>query len=156
MTSCIVYKKISHILLTSPVICPFFFFPIECVASDGYPRGYVSFAHFLLYCTYKQCSVLGIPPIAIMILIGDGIHNFADGLAIGAAFTSSITLGVSTSIAVFCHEVPHELGLYHYFNIHMQYTAVYFSYIFAQNTDCRYSLELPQWGGSNENQHCMF
>ncbi len=28
----------------------------------------------------------------------------------GAAFANSITGGLSTSVAVFCHELPHELG----------------------------------------------
>lgn len=49
-------------------------------------------------------------PIPMMVIIGDGLHNFGDGLAIGAAFSAGLGAGVSTSIAVFCHEVPHELG----------------------------------------------
>ncbi|PAA52953.1 hypothetical protein BOX15_Mlig028476g1 [Macrostomum lignano] len=48
--------------------------------------------------------------VAWMVILGDGLHNFTDGLAIGAAFAQSITGGISTSIAVFCHELPHELG----------------------------------------------
>ncbi|GFR99228.1 zinc transporter ZIP10 [Elysia marginata] len=48
--------------------------------------------------------------VAWMVILGDGIHNFSDGLAIGAAFANSITGGFSTSIAVFCHELPHEIG----------------------------------------------
>lgn len=38
------------------------------------------------------------------------MHNFSDGLAIGAAFSAGLTGGISTSVAVFCHELPHELG----------------------------------------------
>lgn len=46
-----------------------------------------------------------------MIIIGDGIHNVADGLAIGAAFSDSIILGIAQAIAVGCQEFPSELGL---------------------------------------------
>ncbi|XP_073837108.1 solute carrier family 39 fear-of-intimacy [Musca autumnalis] len=45
-----------------------------------------------------------------MIIMGDGLHNFTDGMAIGAAFAENLAGGFSTALAVFCHELPHELG----------------------------------------------
>lgn len=45
-----------------------------------------------------------------MVLLGDGLHNLTDGLAIGAAFSHGFSSGLSTTLAVFCHELPHELG----------------------------------------------
>ncbi|KAM6989830.1 zinc transporter ZIP6 [Tautogolabrus adspersus] len=52
----------------------------------------------------------GVATLAWMVIMGDGLHNFSDGLAIGAAFTDGLSSGFSTSVAVFCHELPHELG----------------------------------------------
>ncbi|XP_063713186.1 metal cation symporter ZIP14-like isoform X2 [Symsagittifera roscoffensis] len=51
-----------------------------------------------------------IATVAWMVIFGDGIHNFIDGLAIGAAFVTSTVAGLSTSVAVICEELPHELG----------------------------------------------
>lgn len=51
-----------------------------------------------------------IASVAWMVVVGDGFHNFSDGLAVGAAFSASMSSGLSTAIAVFCHELPHELG----------------------------------------------
>ncbi|MDX1497286.1 MAG: ZIP family metal transporter [Salinisphaeraceae bacterium] len=47
---------------------------------------------------------------AVMILVGDGIHNLVDGMLIGAAFLADFHLGVMTSLAVAAHEIPQELG----------------------------------------------
>ncbi|VDI17035.1 solute carrier family 39 (zinc transporter), member 10 [Mytilus galloprovincialis] len=62
----------------------------------------------------EYCGVKAVPKtvaaIAWMVIVGDGIHTFSDGLAIGAAFAASLTGGLSTSIAIFCHEIPHEIG----------------------------------------------
>ena len=51
-----------------------------------------------------------IKPIAWMITIADAMHNLIDGMAIGASFVVSPMQGVTTSLAIFCEELPHELG----------------------------------------------
>ena len=43
-------------------------------------------------------------------LIGDGLHNFIDGMVIAASFIVSVRLGVITTLAVVLHEIPQELG----------------------------------------------
>lgn len=49
-------------------------------------------------------------PLAYLILIGDGLHNFLGGLAVAGAFLVDIRLGVAAWIAAAAHEVPQELG----------------------------------------------
>ncbi|XP_060918296.1 metal cation symporter ZIP8 [Labrus mixtus] len=54
--------------------------------------------------------ISSIKTVAWMITLSDALHNFIDGLAIGASFTVSVLTGFSTSTAIVCEEFPHELG----------------------------------------------
>jgi zinc and cadmium transporter len=45
-----------------------------------------------------------------MVLLGDGMHNFVDGVLIAAAFMTDIHLGIVTSLAIAAHEIPQEVG----------------------------------------------
>lgn len=67
-----------------------------------------------------------VAPVAWMIILGDGLHNFIDGLAIGVSFTNDIVEGISTSLAILCEELPHELGT--------------FSVVFTEYLVCRKSV----------------
>jgi len=49
-------------------------------------------------------------PFAVMNLIGDAVHNFLDGLIIGASYLISIPVGLATTLAVAFHEIPQEIG----------------------------------------------
>ncbi|KAJ5584585.1 Zinc/iron permease [Penicillium hispanicum] len=43
-------------------------------------------------------------------LIADFTHNITDGLALSSSFYASPTIGATTTVAVFFHEIPHEVG----------------------------------------------
>ena len=45
-----------------------------------------------------------------MNLFGDAVHNFIDGLIIGASYLVNIPLGIATTLAVVFHEIPQEVG----------------------------------------------
>jgi len=55
-------------------------------------------------------NVKGVKPVAWLITIADFLHNIIDGIAIGTAYNVSTLHGISTSLAIFCEELPHELG----------------------------------------------
>lgn len=49
-------------------------------------------------------------PGGTLILVGDAIHNFADGILIAAAFLADVKLGLLTTLAIAAHEIPQEIG----------------------------------------------
>ncbi len=59
------------------------------------------------HCHEKECST---HMFAYLNLLGDGIHNFVDGMVIAATFLVSPDLGLVTTLAVIFHEIPQEIG----------------------------------------------
>jgi zinc and cadmium transporter len=63
---------------------------------------------------WRHCHVLTsdehIHTFTYMNLIGDGIHNFIDGMIIAGSYMVNMSLGATTTIAVILHEVPQEIG----------------------------------------------
>ncbi len=49
-------------------------------------------------------------PVGLMNLVGDGLHNFIDGMIIAGSFLVSTKLGLATTLAVIAHEIPQEIG----------------------------------------------
>ncbi|MFA4817447.1 MAG: ZIP family metal transporter [Parcubacteria group bacterium] len=49
-------------------------------------------------------------PFSCVLLVGDVLHNFIDGLIIAASYLVSIPVGIATTLAVIFHEIPQEIG----------------------------------------------
>ncbi|MCX7099535.1 MAG: ZIP family metal transporter [Methylococcales bacterium] len=77
------------------------------------------------HCHYGSCEAHGDDPhhdhshghshgiaksAGALIILGDSIHNFVDGVLIAAAFLTDVQLGIVTSLAVAAHEIPQEVG----------------------------------------------
>ena len=60
------------------------------------------------HCHQDKCSLHS--QAGFLVLIGDALHNFVDGVAIAVAFLTSVPLGIATTVAVFAHEIPQEIG----------------------------------------------
>lgn len=59
------------------------------------------------HCHKSHCPIHAF---AYMNLIGDGIHNFIDGLIMAAGFIASPGIGIASTVAIFLHEIPQEIG----------------------------------------------
>ncbi len=59
------------------------------------------------HCHKGKCDV---HPYTNLILFGDAIHNFIDGLIIASSFLINIPFGILTSMLIILHELPQELG----------------------------------------------
>jgi zinc and cadmium transporter len=83
--------------------------------SQVYQTVLVSFLFFFLvekilhwqHCHKPGCEVHSF---GYMNLIGDGLHNFIDGLVIAGAYAVDVRMGVITTLAVIIHELPQEIG----------------------------------------------
>ncbi len=74
--------------------------------------GFVAFlliekAFFYYHCHEENCDRHASVK---LVIIGDSIHNFLDGIAIAASFLISPSLGIATTLAIIIHEIPQEFG----------------------------------------------
>lgn len=74
--------------------------------------GFVSFfvlenIFYWRHCHEGKCPV---HTFVYMNLVGDGVHNFIDGMVIASAFSLDIKLGIITTLAIALHEIPQEIG----------------------------------------------
>jgi len=91
-------------------------------AMDNYTSGMTPFVYAVLgflvffvlekYLFWRHChkQVCEIHNFTYLNIVGDGLHNFIDGLIIAVSFSVDINLGVATTMAIILHEIPQELG----------------------------------------------
>jgi zinc and cadmium transporter len=82
------------------------------------------------HCHQENCNIHAF---TYLNLIGDGIHNFTDGLIMGASFLISINFGAVTTLMIIMHEIPQEIGdfavlIYGGFS---KLRALYFNFVVA-------------------------
>ncbi len=83
-----------NLILTSVLAGLLIFFSLE------------KFLHWY-HCHGQVCEVHAF---TYLNLFGNGLHNFIDGVIIATSFLISWPLGLSASLAIIFHEIPHELG----------------------------------------------
>jgi zinc and cadmium transporter len=59
------------------------------------------------HCHERECSIHAF---VYLNLVGDGVHNFIDGMVIAGSFLASYSLGIAATLGVVFHEIPQEIG----------------------------------------------
>ncbi|NVM35015.1 MAG: ZIP family metal transporter [Candidatus Lokiarchaeota archaeon] len=60
------------------------------------------------HCHDEECGIQSVT--GPILLIGDTIHNFMDGIVISASFLISVNMGIIASLSIIVHEIPQEIG----------------------------------------------
>ena len=97
--------------------------------------GFISFFILEKYLHWRHChnGICTVHTFTYLNLIGDAVHNFTDGLVIGASFLVSINFGLITTLMIILHEIPQEIGdfgvlVYGGFT---KFKALYFNFLIA-------------------------
>ena len=74
--------------------------------------GYLLFFILEKYLHWRHCHApeCKVHRFTYLNIVGDMVHNFGDGLLIGAVFLVDVKIGIATTLAIVFHEIPHELG----------------------------------------------
>jgi len=75
--------------------------------------GFSLFFVFEQYLHYHHCKKAESDcrkPMSVLILLGDGLHNFIGGLSISGLFLIDFNLGLIAWLGAIFHEIPQELG----------------------------------------------
>ena len=75
--------------------------------------GFIIFFLMERFLHWHHCHKHGrcdVHPVSYLVLFGDGIHNFIDGVVIAVSFIVGIPFGIITTLLIIGHEIPQELG----------------------------------------------
>ena len=74
--------------------------------------GFLVFLIIETYFHWHLCSECDVHPYSYLMIIGDAVHNLIDGFVITGSFLVSVPLGLATTLVIFGHEFPQELGIF--------------------------------------------
>jgi zinc and cadmium transporter len=74
--------------------------------------GFMAFLVMEIYFHWHLCGNCEVHPYSYLLLFGDSIHNFIDGLVIAGSFLVSVPFGLVTTIIIIAHEIPEEMGIF--------------------------------------------